>query len=93
MANYRIRCEAVKVTTDTGVCPGSARTKVGETCVIGPRTPEPPGMCSRAFASLHPMALAMRFSEKMVCEKPPGQVEVTCPDGYVVYKLTRVKKE
>ncbi len=91
MANYRIRCEAVEVNTDTGVCPGSARVKKGETYIIGPRISGDPGMCGRAFASLHPMALAMRFTEQFYWEKPDTQVKVTCPDGFVVYHLTRIK--
>jgi uncharacterized repeat protein (TIGR04076 family) len=91
MANYKIRCEVVKVNTETGCCPGSAKCKIGEVYNIGPRTPEP-GMCGRAFHSIHPMALAMRFTDSMFWEKPDGNVEVTCPDGFVVYRLSRIKE-
>jgi uncharacterized repeat protein (TIGR04076 family) len=90
-ANYKIKCEAIKVESDTGCCPGSAKCRVGETYTIGPRTPDPP-MCGRAFHTIHPMALAMRFSDTMLCEKPPGQVEVACPDGFVVFRLSRIMK-
>jgi len=38
-----------------------------------------------------PMALAMRFSERMVFETEEG-VNVTCPDGYVQYNLKRLKE-
>jgi uncharacterized repeat protein (TIGR04076 family) len=91
-ANYRIRAEVVKVATDTGYCPGSAKCRMGETFVIGPRTPEP-GMCGRSFHAIHPMAFAMRFNDKMYWEKPDGPVEVTCPDGFVVYRLSRITKD
>jgi len=88
-ANYKIKCEAIQVKTDIGYCPGSAKCREGETYTIGPRTPSP-GMCCRAFSAIHPMALAMRFSDTMLCEKTPGQVEVTCPDGFVVFRLSRI---
>jgi uncharacterized repeat protein (TIGR04076 family) len=91
-ANYKINCEIVKVDTESGYCPGSAKSRLGETYIIGPRTPSP-GMCCRAFQSIHPMALAMRFSDEILCEKPEGQVEVTCPDGFVVFRLSRITKD
>lgn len=90
MANYTIHCVAEKVKTESMCCPGSARCEEGETYIIGPRTPEPP-MCGRAFHSIHPMALAMRFSEQMIFESKEG-VTVTCPDGYVQYRLKRLKE-
>ena len=92
MANYRIKCEAIRIVNGKECCPGSAKCKVGETYIIGPRTPEPVGMCGRAFHSLHPMAFAMRFSEHMSCEKDKD-VEITCPDGFVVYRLSRIRKD
>jgi uncharacterized repeat protein (TIGR04076 family) len=91
-ANYKIKCEIVKVDTESGYCPGSAKSRLGETYVIGPRTPDP-GMCGRAFHAVHPMALTMRFSEKMLCENADGQMEVTCPDGFVVFRLSRITKD
>ncbi len=33
----------------------------------------------------------MRYSEKMPWEKAEGYVDVTCPDGDIVVRLTRVK--
>lgn len=48
-------------------------------------------MCGRAFAAIHPMAFAMRWSEKMDWEKL-DYIDVTCPDGFVTYRLSRVKK-
>ena len=38
MIPYRIRCEAVAVGTETGICPGGARTEQGEVYVIDGRT-------------------------------------------------------
>ncbi len=90
MANYKIRCEVVDISENRTVCPGSAKTRREEVFIIGPRTPQTPGMCGRAFHSIHPMALAMRFSEKMFWENDQGTVEVTCPDGFVRYRLTRI---
>lgn len=92
MLNFTIKCEAVKVATATGTCPGSAKCKIGETYILGPRTPEPQGMCGRAFHAIHPMSFAMRFTEKLRWEKADGYVDVTCPDGYVVYRLSRVRE-
>ena len=89
MPNFIIRCVAVKVKTESKCCPGSAKCKEGETYIIGPRTPDPP-MCGRAFHSIHPMALAMRYTKKMVFESKEG-VNVTCPDGYVQYNLKRLR--
>jgi len=91
MANYSIKCEAVKIGTESGMCPGSAKCQKGETYILTARTPEPTGMCGRAFAAIHPMAFAMRWSEKMDWEKV-DYVDVTCPDGFVTYRLSRVKK-
>ncbi len=90
MANYKIRCEVIGITENRTKCPGSAQTRNDEVFIIGPRTPQTPGMCGRAFSAIHPMALAMRFSEKMFWENEQGMVEVTCPDGYVRYRLSRI---
>jgi len=88
-ANFKIKCEAIKVATDTGFCPGSAKCGVGEVYILGARTPEP-GMCGRSFHTIHPMALAMQFTDKLLLEKPDGHVEVSCPGGFVVYQLSRI---
>jgi uncharacterized repeat protein (TIGR04076 family) len=50
-------------------------------------------MCVRAFNAVFPSAFAMRYSEKMPWEKAEGYVDVTCPDGDIVVRLTRVKDE
>lgn len=91
MANYRIKCVAIDVHTESGTCPGSARCQKDEAYTLTARTPEPMGMCGRAFASLHPMAFAMRWSDEMAWEKA-DHVDVTCPDGFVTYRLWRIKE-
>jgi len=92
MANYAIRCEAVKISGESGICPGSAQCQTGETYILTARTPEPTGMCGRAFAAIHPVAFALRWSEKMDWEKL-DYVDVTCPDGFVTYRLSRIKTD
>jgi uncharacterized repeat protein (TIGR04076 family) len=84
MPNYKIKCEVVKVEEAKTNC-----QKVGDAFVIGPRTPE--GMCARAFAAVYPAALAMRFSDDFAWQKGKDCLEITCPDGLVVYRLTREK--
>jgi len=69
MANYKIKCEVIDVRGKSGICPGSAKYRKGETYVLTARTAEPTGMCGRAFAVIYPMAFAMRWSEKMECER------------------------
>jgi len=89
MPDYKITCEAVKVNSNSNVCPGSAKCRLGEKYIIGPRTPEPAGMCCRAFHAVHPIAFSMRFNDRMVFEKEEGYYDVICPDGYVTYRLSR----
>jgi uncharacterized repeat protein (TIGR04076 family) len=91
MANFTIKCEAVKISTETGICPGSAKCLTGATCIFTARTQESTGMCGRAFAAIHSMAFAMRWSEKMDWGKF-DYVDVSCPDGFVTYRRSRVKK-
>ncbi len=84
MVNYKIKCEVVNILRNEFNC-----SKVGQTFILGPRTPE--GMCAKAFAAVYPTALAMRFSEKIAWEKDQGYIDVVCPDQDVVYRLTRIK--
>jgi len=83
--DYKVRCEVVEILRNAFDC-----SKVGQAFILGPRTPE--GMCARAFAGLYPTALAMRFSERIAWENEQGQVDVTCPERDVVYRLTRVRE-
>lgn len=89
MANYKIKCVAVDIQGESGMCQGSAQCKIGETYILTARTPEPTGMCSRAFAAIHPMAFGMRWTDRMEWEKT-DYVDVTCPDGFVTYRLSRI---
>jgi hypothetical protein len=84
-----IKCEVVKVNTDSGICPGMAKTKLGEVYVIGGRTPASPGICCQAFTSLAPMKLGMMYTDKMSWEKN-DYFDITCPHGQVTYRLSRV---
>jgi uncharacterized repeat protein (TIGR04076 family) len=86
MANYKINCEVAKIDAAHTHC-----QKVGDSFVIGPRTPG--GMCARAFAAVYPAALAMRFSEELAWQKGKDCLEVTCPDGFVVCRLRCVGRE
>lgn len=85
MANFKIRCEVVRIVADRFKC-----CKVGQAFIFGPRTAE--GMCSRAFAAVYPVAVAMRFSDKIPWERDGDFVDVTCPDGDVTYRLTRIRE-
>jgi uncharacterized repeat protein (TIGR04076 family) len=90
MIYNEIRCEAVKVNRDSGICPGIARTEKGEVFIIGGRTPSPRGICSQAFSAIGPMKLAMSLTEKMDWETK-GYFDITCPHGIVTYRLSRIK--
>jgi len=92
MAAFDVQCEVAEVRTEVGVCPGSAKVRKGESYVLGARTPEPRGMCQRAMHSLHPVAFAMRWTDKMQWEKTEF-VDIVCPDGFVTYRLSRIRTE
>lgn len=85
----QIKCEAVAVNTETGICPGLAKTEKGETFIIGPRTPAANGICCQAFSAIAPMKLAMAYTEKMEWEKK-DYFDITCPHGIVTYRLSRI---
>ncbi len=89
MANYRINCEVFTIDDGNLVCPGATRMKAGNSFNIGIITPI--GMCARSFAAIFPVALAMRCSDETPWERGRGYIDVTCPDGHVVYRLTRIK--
>jgi uncharacterized repeat protein (TIGR04076 family) len=89
MAVYKIKCEVISIAGNKEACIGAAKMKKGESFIFEARTPE--GLCVRAFNAIFPSAFAMRFSEKMPWEKGEGYVDVTCPDGDVVIRLSRIK--
>jgi uncharacterized repeat protein (TIGR04076 family) len=87
----RIRCEAITVNADSGICPGIAKTKQGEVFTIGGRTPEPNGICCQAFSAIEPMKLAMMLTDKMDWETK-GYFDIVCPHGFVTYRLSRIRE-
>jgi|GEM_PF-596921 len=91
MTFNNIKCEVVTVKTDTGVCPGMAKTKQGEVFIIGARTPVGAGICCQAFSSLSSMKLSMMLTDKMTWEKN-DYFDIICPHGFVTYRLSRYNK-
>ncbi|MFL7809665.1 MAG: hypothetical protein AB8I80_13595, partial [Anaerolineae bacterium] len=81
----------IEVRTESGICPGMAKTQQGETWIVGARTPDGPGVCSNAFNAIYPMALAMRLTDKMDWEKQDW-FEITCPHGKVTYRIERARE-
>ena len=88
MAYNNIKCEAAAVNTESGICPGIAKTTKGEVCVLGARTPEAPGICVQAMNAISPMKLAMSLTEKMDWETG-DHFDVVCPHGFVTFRLSR----
>lgn len=92
MTYNRIRCEAVDVKTESGICPGLAQTVRGEVFMLGARTPEGKGICCQALASIISMKLALALTEKMAWETK-DYFDVTCPHGVVAYRLSRERHD
>ena len=93
MARHKIRCEAVEVRTESGICPGLAETQQGEVYTLGARTPEPQGMCIQALNAIHPMAHAMKLTDRMDWENDENQhFDTTCPHGNTIFRITRLKE-
>ena len=85
-----IKCEAVEVKTESGVCSGKAQTKIGENHTFGVRTPSD-GICSNAFCALSNSAFVMMTTKNLRDEKD-GYIERVCPHGVVTFRLSRVAK-
>jgi uncharacterized repeat protein (TIGR04076 family) len=93
MPRHKIRCEAIDVKTESGICPGLAETQQGEVCTLGARTPEPQGICIQALTAIHPMAHAMKLTDRMDWEKEENQhFDTTCPHGYVTFRISRLRE-
>jgi len=91
MIYNNIKCEAITVNTESGICPGIAKTEKGEVFILGPRTPaDSKGICCAAFTAISPMKLAMAYTEKMEWEKN-DYFDIVCPHGFVTYRLSRMK--
>ena len=89
MPEYTVTCKVVRVLSNIECCPGRASTRLGDSWEIGERTPEPKGMCCRAFHTVFPLAFAMRYTDNLPWEGGEGFAEVTCPEGFTVFRLTR----
>lgn len=92
MRYNNIRCEAVDVKTESGVCTGLARTERGEVFILGARTPDSKGICCQALSAISPMKLALSLTEKMDWETK-GYFDVICPHGVVTYRLSRIEED
>jgi len=90
MVYNSIKCEAMTVNTDSGICPGVAKTERGEVFMIGARTPDLKGICCQALSAIGPMKLALSITEKMDWETKE-HFDVVCPHGYVTFRLSRIK--
>ena len=88
---YEIKCEVISANKNRH-CGEDAWMEVGETFTVGSSTPNPKGICARAFSAIYPITTAMRFSEEISWEKGKGYYDVYCPDGMVQFRLSRVKK-
>jgi uncharacterized repeat protein (TIGR04076 family) len=91
MLTYPIRIEAVEVRTESGICPGMAKTRQGETHVLTGRTPEGSGVCANSLNALYPIAMSMRLTEKMDWEKKET-FDLTCPHGRVTWRISRIRE-
>ena len=85
-----VKVEVVKVNSESGICPGIAKTRLGEVFYVGARTPADTGICCQAFSSLASMKLTMMYTDKMEWEKN-DYFDITCPHGNVTYRLSREK--
>ncbi|MFX1394254.1 MAG: hypothetical protein ACFFAH_11830 [Promethearchaeota archaeon] len=87
-----IKCEVIDVKTDSGICVGLAKTKIGEKYIIDGRTPESNGMCSNAFCALSNAVFIMMASGKIEAEKN-SYIDRVCPHGVVTFRISRSKKD
>ena len=88
MTPHTIRCEAVAVDTESGICPGMAKTEQGETYIMDGRTPAARGICCQAFAAMSAFRAAMMVTDKLNSEHD-GHLELKCPHGVVTFRLSR----
>jgi uncharacterized repeat protein (TIGR04076 family) len=79
---YSVKCEVV----ENEFCPYAK----GE-YVFSRLTPS--NMCTASFAAIWPFANAMRHSETTGFEDSEGSVTVSCPDGWVQFRLSRIISE
>ena len=91
MISHTIKAEVVEVRTESGVCPGMSKSRLGETHTFGARTPQGEGICASAFNAMQPIALAMRLTDKMEWEKQE-YFDIMCPHGFVTFRISRVRE-
>ena len=84
-----IDCRVIHIDGDAQFCPGGSRLKSGSSWTINGLTPQ--GVCARSYMSIFPVAMAMRFSEETPWERGREYVDVTCPEGYTKFRLSKVK--
>ena len=67
--------------------------KIGDEWVFNYMTP--PGMCSLAYNSLYPVALALRFGATFPWQEDPDVITMSCPDAEVnnIFELRRREKK
>jgi len=86
MVDYLVNVEVIAVDEAKTSC-----QRVGDRFIIGKRTPA--GMCSKVFHLLYPYAAVLRFTDNCRWEHGESAITVNCPDGHVVYRLTRIIPE
>lgn len=89
MIPHSIHVEACSVGTESGICPGMAKTEQGETYVMDGRTPQGArGICCQAFTAMSPFRAAMMTTDRLASEQD-GHLDVVCPHGAVTFRLSR----
>ncbi|MBY9005603.1 MAG: hypothetical protein KGD63_02495 [Candidatus Lokiarchaeota archaeon] len=92
MLKHSIKIEAIEINTDSGICPGMAKTKNGEINILGARTPNGDGICSSALTAIQPWGHSMMLTDKMDWEQN-DYFDVTCLHGYVKFRLSRINEK
>ena len=88
MADQRKQIE-LKVISQTGSC--AAKHKVGDTWVMGAKTPEP-GICATALCAMLDKIRILRYGGSFPYKENPTVTTSACPDAEnpVVFKITRL---
>ena len=85
-----LRCEVLQVRTETGVCPGVAKTKNAERYTLNGRTPAPVGICIQALAAMNANRLVMAVTPEESDAK--SSLDIVCPHGFVTFRLSRLQE-
>ena len=65
-----------------------SRTQIHEAMIRAWERPATQPLCAASFATIWPFANAMRHSEKTGFEDSKGYVTISCPDGWVQFRLS-----